>query len=45
MIGFVSVGEPVRLLDVGAMVAILAGVGLLQSGRLGHVTEIRPVLR
>ena len=45
MIGILSVGEPVGLFDVGAMVAILAGVGLLQSGRLGHVTEIRPVLR
>lgn len=45
VIGFFSVGEPVRLLDVGAMVAILTGVGLLQSGRLGHVTEVRPILR
>ena len=45
MIGFFSVGEPVRLLDVSAMVAILGGVGLLQSGRLGHVTEVRPILR
>ena len=45
MIGFLSVGEPVRLLDVGAMVAILAGVGLLQAGRLGHVTKVKPVLR
>ena len=30
LIGFFSVGEPVRLLDVGAMVAILGGVALLQ---------------
>lgn len=33
LIGYFSVGEPIRLLDVGAMAAILAGVGLLQSGR------------
>ena len=33
LIGYFSVGEPVTFLDVGAMVAILAGVGLLQSGR------------
>ena len=39
LIGFLSVGEPVRLLDVGAMLAILAGVGLLQAGRLGHARK------
>ncbi|MBS8271368.1 DMT family transporter [Halomonas litopenaei] len=33
MIGVLLVGEPVRALDLVAMVAILAGVGLLQSGR------------
>jgi drug/metabolite transporter (DMT)-like permease len=33
--GFFSVGEPVGVLDVGAMVAILGGVALLQSGQLG----------
>ncbi|MGI4745639.1 MAG: DMT family transporter [Janthinobacterium lividum] len=45
LIGFLSVGEPVRLLDVGAMVAILAGVGLLQAGRLAHATKVKPALR
>ena len=37
LIGFFSVGEPVGVLDVGAMVAILGGVALLQLGRLGPV--------
>lgn len=34
MIGVFSAGEPVTLLDGTAMLAILAGVGLLQSGRV-----------
>lgn len=33
LIGTLLVGEPVRALDLVAMVAILAGVGILQSGR------------
>jgi drug/metabolite transporter (DMT)-like permease len=43
VIGFFSAGEPVGLSDVGAMVAILAGVGLLQAGRLGPGAKGRPV--
>ena len=45
LIGFFSVGEPVGLVDVGAMVAILTGVGLLQSGRLGQTKEASPIPR
>lgn len=39
LIGFFSVGEPVGVLDIGAMVAILGGVALLQSGRLGPMKD------
>ena len=34
LIGVIFVGEPVQLLDCVAMVAILAGVSVLQSGRM-----------
>jgi drug/metabolite transporter (DMT)-like permease len=33
IIGVALVGEPVQLVDIAATVAILAGVGILQSGR------------
>jgi drug/metabolite transporter (DMT)-like permease len=42
LIGFFSVGEPVGVLDAGAMVAILGGVALLQSGRLGPMKTATP---
>ena len=41
MIGVLSVGELVNLLDVAAMLAILAGVGLLQSGRALRFNKAR----
>lgn len=42
LIGAVWVGEAVRPLHVLAMIAILLGVGLLQSGRSGRKAELRP---
>lgn len=40
LIGYFSIGEPIGLIDVGAMAAILAGVGLLQSGRRAGVRKV-----
>jgi drug/metabolite transporter (DMT)-like permease len=45
LIGYFSIGEPIRLLDVGAMAAILVGVGLLQSGRRAGVRKVARELR
>jgi drug/metabolite transporter (DMT)-like permease len=41
LIGVAFVGEPVTVLDVVAMVAILVGVGFIQSGRSSVVPALR----